>query len=109
MEDANKARLELRRALLSAHIAMQLAEIQVIERLHRRSHDRRARRYWTRPWLSVDRKRAFGFYDQLMMEMKRKDSKAFTNFMRMQPDMFDEILQRVRPRITKQKHSSENL
>ncbi len=35
MEDAHKARVELKRALLSAHIALQLAEVHVIQRLHK--------------------------------------------------------------------------
>jgi hypothetical protein len=57
---------------------------------------------WARAWLGPERRRQFGLYDQLMMELRREDTAAFTNFMRMQPEMFDEILARVGPRITKQ-------
>ena len=102
MEDARRARLELRRALLRAHLALQLAQLDAAMRIHRRRHGRRARRYWTRPWLSVARRRAFGMYDQLLMELRREDQTAFKNFMRMPPEMFDEILARVGPRIEKQ-------
>jgi len=37
-----------------------------------------------------------------MVELRREDPISFKNFMRMPPEMFDEILQRVRGRITKQ-------
>ena len=43
----------------------------------------------------------FGIYDQLMMELRNEDPASFTNFPRMPPDMFDELLDRVGPRITK--------
>ena len=105
MEDARRARIEVRRALLRAHISLQLVQLQVVHRIHRRRHGRRARRCWTRPWLSVTRRRAFGLYDQLMVELRNEDPESFTNFMRMPPAMFDEILQRVGPRIEKQ-HTS---
>jgi len=58
------------------------------------------RRWWTRPW--IRRRRQFGLYDQLMVELRREDEAAFINFMRMTPEMFDELLDRISPRITKQ-------
>ena len=48
------------------------------------------------------RRQEFGLYDQLMVELRREDPSSFTNFMRMPPEMFDEILERVRGRLTKQ-------
>ena len=57
---------------------------------------------WAKAWLGPDRRRQFGLYDQLMTELRREDTKAFCNFMRMPTEMFDEILERVGPRITKQ-------
>ena len=36
-------------------------------------------------------------YDQLMMELRREDEAAFINFMRMLPQMFDELLHRMPP------------
>ena len=41
-------------------------------------------------------------YDQLMVELRNEDHASFTNFLRMPPEMFDELLARVIPRITKQ-------
>ena len=40
-------------------------------------------------------------YDQLMMELRNEDPAFLINFLRMPPDMFDELLSRVGPRITK--------
>ena len=36
-----------------------------------------------------------------MMELRIEDPASFTNFLRMPPDMFDELLDRVCPRIPK--------
>ena len=58
------------------------------------------RRYWVRPWIA--RRRQFGLYDQLMVELRNDDHEAFINFLRMPPAMFDELLTRVGPKITKQ-------
>ncbi|XP_052271499.1 uncharacterized protein LOC127872210 [Dreissena polymorpha] len=40
-----------------------------------------------------------------MVELRREDQRAFINFMRMPPEMFDEIFARVGPRITKQRNN----
>ena len=52
-----------------------------------------------RPW--IGRRQEFGIYDQLMMELRNEDPASFTRFLRMPPGMFDELLDRVAPRITK--------
>ena len=44
----------------------------------------------------------FGIYEQLLLELRTEDQRGFKNFMRMPPEMFDELLDRVGPRITKQ-------
>jgi hypothetical protein len=71
-----------------------------INRRGRRRRRRRRRRVWVRPWIS--RRLDFGLYDQLLVELRNEDQGAFKNFMRMPPDMYDELLRRVGPRITKQ-------
>jgi len=40
-------------------------------------------------------------YNQLMVELRREDPASFQNFLRIQSEMFDELLARVGPRITK--------
>ena len=50
-------------------------------------------------------------YDRLLAELKNEDHHSFQNFMRMSPAMFDELVQRLTPWITKQntnfRHSLE--
>ena len=60
---------------------------------------RKKRRYWIRPW--IDRRLEYGSYYTLMAELEREHQGDFTNYMRMEPAMFYEILQRLSPRITK--------
>ena len=40
-------------------------------------------------------------YDQLLRESRMEDNSSFSNYVRMEPLMFDEILNRVNPRIQK--------
>ena len=65
-----------------------------------RRRPRRRRQCWTKSWILM--RKEFRLYDQLMVELRREDPSSFTNFMRMLPEMFDEILERVRGRSTKQ-------
>ena len=68
----------------------------------RRARQRRVNkcRWWVRPW--IGRRMQFGIYDQLLLELRTEDQRGFKNFMRMPPEMFDELLGRVGPGITKQ-------
>ena len=50
----------------------------------------------------IGRRREFGMYDQLMVELRNEDTAASKKKFRMPTDMFDEIVARVGPRITKQ-------
>lgn len=60
---------------------------------------RRRRRWWVRPWLM--RRPLYGQYETLMVELMREHHGDFTTFLRMEPQMFHELLQRVGPRIEK--------
>jgi hypothetical protein len=78
-----------------------LVEIEIAQIVNRRRRRRRPRRYWVRPWLSADRRLQFGQYDTLMRELRMDDTNSFFIFLRMEPAMFDELLERVGPRIQK--------
>ncbi|KAH3844249.1 hypothetical protein DPMN_086505 [Dreissena polymorpha] len=71
----------------------------------KRARRRRQRRWWIRAWLGPEWRRQFGLYDHLMVEQRREDQRVFINIMKMPPEMFDEILARVDPRITKQRNN----
>ena len=60
---------------------------------------RRRKRWWVREWIL--RRRLFGQYENLMRELELEHSQDFKNFLRMEPDMFRELLERVGPTITK--------
>nr|XP_054761139.1 uncharacterized protein LOC129267454 [Lytechinus pictus] len=77
-------------------MALTIHQLQV----SRGRKEKSQRRYWVRPW--IGRRRQFGLYDQLLVELRNEDQAAFKNFMRMPPEMFDELLTRVGPSITKQ-------
>ena len=55
---------------------------------------------WVRPWIL--RRPELELYDKLMVELRNEDPRSFHNFMCMPPAMFDEIVQRLTPRITKE-------
>ena len=95
--------LQYRAAVLQAQLHLHNEQLdRHAHVLVRRGRRRQRRRWWSRAWLSPERRRQFGLYDQLMVELRRADSQSFTNFMRMPPQMFDELLRRIGPRITKQ-------
>ena len=50
---------------------------------------------WVRPPLSAESRQKFGHYDRLMAELRMEDQQSFFNFLRMPPQMFDELLNRV--------------
>lgn len=80
------------------HLNMHLCILGL--RMHRRRRPRRQRIVWQQPWIA--RRRQFGLYDQLLVELRREDQTSFRNFMRMPVEMYDEILQRIQFRISKQ-------
>lgn len=60
---------------------------------------RRRRRWWVRPWLM--RRQLYGQYETLMAELRREHHEDFKAFLRIEPQMFHELLQRVGPHIEK--------
>jgi hypothetical protein len=68
--------------------------------VYRRRLDRRPRRFWVRPW--IERRCFFGQYDTLMMELEREHHGDFLNYLRMEPAMFHELLEKLSPRISKE-------
>ena len=72
---------------------------QVLDRRRKNRRRRRPRAVWVRGW--IVRRMNFGLYEQLMVELRTEDPRAFQHFMRIPPAMFDEIVARLRPRLTK--------
>ena len=53
-----------------------------------------------RQW--IIRRPQLGLYDRLMVELRNEDPRAFKNFMRMPPVMYDELVERLTPALTKE-------
>ena len=100
---AEENQLELHAEVFRAQVNFIDVNFNILRNLQilRDRRRRKRRQMWTKAWLGPERRRQFGLYDQLMVELRREDTAAFTNFMRMPPEMFDEMLVRVGPRITK--------
>ena len=88
-------------ALHRINIQRNLGVIQLLQDQQRLAQMRqvRDRRWWTRQWLL--RRTDFGQYEMLMNELRAEDPSAFRNFLRFEPQMFQEILDRISPRIHK--------
>jgi len=71
-----------------------------VQEARKRKRKRRPRRYQTRPWLA-EKRRLYGHYARLMDELRVEHPQSSFNYLRMEPVMFDELVQRVGPRIEK--------
>ena len=93
-----------RRAMVLAlnHHQNMMAQAHQLFLLRRRRRRRRriVRQLWVRQWIA--RRPELGLYDRLMVELRNEDPRAFHNFMRMPTQMFDEIVARLTPRLTKE-------
>ena len=102
MDDPDSLRIQFEIAVLQHQqnlVELGLHKVDVIKRRRKRIGHRR---FWVRTW--IGRRLQFGLNDQLLVELRNEDQASFKNFMRMPPppEMFDELLTRVGPRITKQ-------
>ena len=69
---------------------------------YRRRWRRRPKRFQTRPWLL--RRNEQGHHHNLLQELRfaRHGTYDYRNYLRVEPAMFQELLERLRPRLTKQ-------
>ena len=61
---------------------------------------RKARRIWTRRWLARRQERSL--FRNLIQELSLEDEEGYRKFMRLNKHQFHEILELVRPAITRQ-------
>ncbi|XP_050697643.1 putative nuclease HARBI1 [Eriocheir sinensis] len=88
--------------LMQQHMNLQYQVHQHLsERRRRRRQQKRrvVRNIWVREWIA--RRPLLGLYDRLMVELRNEDPRAFQNFMRMPPAMFDEVVERLTPALEK--------
>ena len=71
-------------AILTVRQAIQLVQQPIADHRRRR---RRQKRWWTRPWLTQERRLQFGQYSTILAELREGDTSSFKNYMRMTPEM----------------------
>ena len=59
------------------------------------------KRLWVSNWLTEDERVSAGQYHNLMVKLQNDDVQSFTNYLRMPPDMFQFLLNRLTPRLQK--------
>ncbi len=98
--------MDLVHRLQLAQLLLQLDDQQndIVQHQHqqviRQRRQRRQRRWWCKPW--VLRRPAFGQFKHLMVELEFEDPAGFQNFVRCEPAMFQEMVERLTPIIRKQ-------
>ena len=103
-----------RMALLRMQMLLQQDDLNnavAIQHLQRRREQRRQRErppprdrtIWVQPWLR--RRSQHGFFGNLINELQTEDVAGYRNFMRFDPDFFNDILRRVGPHIERQKNN----
>jgi len=60
----------------------------------------RKRKTWQREWLA--KRRQYGAYHGLVQEMRYSDPSAYRNFLRMDDDSFNDLVQRIAPTIRRE-------
>ena len=71
----------------------------LIDLLENTNKERKQRRWWTRDWLL--RRTIHGQYEALMAELRLKNPETFKSFVRVDVQMFQELLHVLGERITK--------
>ena len=62
-------------------------------------HPRRPRSIWTHQWLL--KRPELGAYDTLLSELREEDKSSFLNFLRVSPELFDQLVDKVTPLVKK--------
>lgn len=70
-------------------------------RRQRQRQGRAVKRWWVKPWTSIERRIEFGPYYNLIQELDRECAEDYRAYLRMDRNMFGEVLERIAPRITK--------
>lgn len=83
-----------------------LAAATAIVQLKRKKEDeekkerkKKTKTVWVREWLL--QRRDFGQYEKLLQQLHDRDVNSFKNFLRVEPDLFHELVERLTPRIQK--------
>ena len=87
---------------VQAALAVLVHEEEETKTIRRRRKERKRRSCWVKYWLLQEQMLHQSHYDNIMETLREKGPEGFRNYTRLQPEMFDELLDRIRPRIVKQ-------
>ena len=78
--------------MLQQYVALELKNLQVDVKIAatKPKKKRQKRAFWQRTW--IHRRPLYGQYEFLRNELREKDVSSFRNFVRVEPDMFQEVL-----------------
>ena len=85
---------------------MIVISVVLILRMLKRKNKRRKHRYWVKEWLMKRDK--YGAYHQLIKELQL-DTSSYCNFLRMDSSSFEELLQKVGPKMRQAIPAGERL
>lgn len=91
----------LEHELAQARLQQYIILAALLEEVDRERHmtQRRRRRWWVRDWIL--RRPLFGQYETLMRELENEHASDFKSYLRVDPALWQELLDRVGPRITR--------
>ena len=96
--------------LIVEHHAYLRAQAVVLQERSRQRARRRCskKRFCVRSWLTEDERVSAGQYHNLMVNLRNGDVQSFTNYLRMPPDMYQFLLNRLTPRLEKRTPRSDD-
>ncbi|GFX25712.1 uncharacterized protein TNCV_4480421 [Trichonephila clavipes] len=77
-----------------------LSKVIKKELIRRQNAKRKKRKVWVKPW--VGRRTEYGASHTLLKELKNEDHTAYRNMLRITGEQFDELLETVRGKLSKQ-------
>ena len=88
--------------LLVIQVQQFMAEAVIIQVIFRRRRRRTPRRrwIWVRTWLDEAKRSQHKHYNKLMLELLYEDPASYFNYLKVPPELFDELLDRLRPALT---------
>ena len=95
---------ELVRAILDFEYLHSVTMYTLLKRMRRKTRKAKERCVWVRPYLT--RRASHGHYDNLMRELALEDPQLYRNFLRLDEGRFNQIVERVRPRLQRQTFSA---
>jgi hypothetical protein len=84
-------------------VAVLLLRAEMASKRNAKKCKRKPRSCWVRPW--IKRRKELGHFATLLRELALEDPTSFRNYSRVDVDMFEELLERLEPRLQRRKQN----